>query len=393
LTIKLESTAMIRVLKVLLPVGLIGLGVGVAFLFVSSKPTVPRQPLQQKAVKVEVMPVSPMNATIEVQAMGTVVPSRTVTLRSQVGGQIIEVAEQFTPGGRLPEGSSALRIDPRDYQIEVQKAKSALARAQADLQLERGKQDVAKEELSMFFEQNGGQAISETDLALRRPQLAQAQAEVSRAQADLDRAELSLRRTQVRAPFNALITERRVNFGSTISPQDDLATLVDTDVFWVEATVPLDRLDSLDLGSGQGRPVRIRSQSGAGERAGRTLRLTGRINESTRMAELLVEVRDPLGLEGDAVPLMLGDYVQVSIRGKTLENVFSLPRQVLREGRTVWLAKDQTLEIRPVRVVWKDQERVYIDQGLLQGDLVVRSELAAPVTGMQLRPATIGAGQ
>jgi RND family efflux transporter MFP subunit len=367
--------------------------VGAAFLFVSTKPTVTRQPPQQKAVKVEVMPVSPMNATIEVQAMGTVVPSRTVTLRSQVGGQIIEVAEQFTPGGRLSEGSSVLRIDPRDYHIEVQKAKSALARARADLQLERGKQDVAKEELSMFFEQNGGQAISETGLALRRPQLAQAQAEVSRAQADLDRAELSLRRTQVRAPFNALITERRVNFGSTISPQDDLATLVDTDVFWVEATVPLDRLDSLGLGSGQGRPVRIRSQSGAGERAGRTLRLTGRINESTRMAELLVEVRDPLGLEGDAVPLMLGDYVQVSIRGKTLENVFSLPRQVLREGSTVWLAKDQTLEIRPVRVVWKDQERVYIDQGLLQGDLVVRSELAAPVTGMQLRPAAIGAGQ
>ena len=84
---------------------------------------------------------------------------------------------------------------------------------------------------------------------------------------------------------------------------------------------------------------------------------------------------------------MLGDQVSVELEPKTLEGVIILPRSALRGNETVWIAKDGTLDIRPVTVAWKDTENVYVSQGLEPGELVILSDLAAPVRGMPIRLA------
>lgn len=378
-----------RILKVFLGLLIIGLGAAAAMYFLANKPTVSRQKPQAKAAPVDVAVARLSETTATIEAMGTVVPSQKITLRSQVSGKVVHTGEGFTPGGRLDKGQTAVRIDPRDFEIEVDKAQSSLARARADLRLEQGKQDVARQELDMF-RQGSELAIKETDLALRRPQLKQAEAEVARARSDLDRAELDLSRTRVTAPFNALVMEQNIDLGSYVSSQDSLATLAGTDTYWVRASVPVGSLDFLDLKAEGGSPVRIVSQSGRGEWTGRTLRLTGEVDEATRMVTLILIVPRPLDQQEDSTPLMLNDYVQVFIQGKTLAEVFSLPRRALRSGQKVWVVDDGQLDIRSVQVVWKDRERVYVRQGLTPGDKIILSSLATPVQGMRLRVDAYG---
>ena len=378
-----------RLVKIILGVCIIGLGTAAAMYFLSNKPTVSRQKTQTKATPVDIMVAQLCETTVEIQAMGSVVPSQEIALRSQVSGEVVEIADEFTPGGRLSRGQTAVRIDPRDYEIQVDKAQSALARSKADLRLEQGKQDVARQELDMFT-QGSGLQVHETDLALRKPQLEQAQAEVNSSRAELDKAELDLSRTRITVPFNALVIKRDINLGSQVSGQDSLATLAGTDTFWVRAAVQVHSLDFIDLNIPGGNPVRIVSQSGSGEWKGRTQRLTGEVDETTRMATLIITVPQPLDQKADSPQIMLNDYVRVFIQGKTLKGVFALPRKALREGSTVWVLADNALDIRSVSVAWKDRDQAYIDQGLAPGDQVVLSPLATPVQGMRLRTAEDG---
>ncbi|MFW6216975.1 MAG: efflux RND transporter periplasmic adaptor subunit [Desulfohalobiaceae bacterium] len=374
-----------KVLKILLPVLFLALGAAVAWQYISSKPTVSRQrPQAQEVPGVEVVSAHKEDVQTSVSAMGTVVPARQITLRSEVGGTVLETAEDFTPGGVLQQGSTVLRIDPRDYEIEVQKQESALAQARAEMRQEEGRQDVARQELDML-QQGSKPQLQETDLALRLPQLEKARAEVSSASSSLDKAKLDLSRTQVKAPFRALVLEQEAYQGSKVGAQDKLATLVDAREYHVRLKVPLRSLKLLDLQADQEHRVRIRSQSGAGEWTGSILRLTGEVDEETRMATLLVRVQDPLGLDSQQEQLLLDEYVRARIQGQVLEDVFALPRKALRDQDRIWVYADGQLRIRQADVIWRDQERIYLRQGLQEGEQVIVSDLSTPVSGMELQ--------
>jgi RND family efflux transporter MFP subunit len=279
-----------------------------------------------------------------------------------------------------------LKIDPSDYQIEVQKAESALARAQADLAIEQGSQAIAREELRLLSA-TSKEVIAMTDLALRKPQLDQAKAAVSSAEADLHRARLDLSRAVVRAPFNALVVHQNVNLGSHINTQETLATIVSTDEYWIEAVVPLDRLAVLNINRTNRPPALVRSQAGYGHWQGHVLRATGKLSEKSRMAKVIIAIPDPIGLDsGNTSPqLMLDDYVSVEMMGRELTSVIDLPRLALRDSDTVWVFHDGSLEIRTVTLAWKQDDRVLIDTGLVSGEKVVVSDLATPVQGMRLK--------
>jgi len=66
--------------------------------------------------------------------------------------------------------------------------------------------------------------------------------------------------------------------------------------------------------------------------------------------------------------------------------VYRIPRFALRNDNQVWLAdKDQKLAIRQVQTLWREEEHVYVRDGLQTDDLLIVSALAAPVDGMDLR--------
>ncbi|MDT8342760.1 MAG: HlyD family efflux transporter periplasmic adaptor subunit, partial [Longimicrobiales bacterium] len=168
--------------------------------------------------------------------MGTVVPARVVELHPRVSGEVVWVSGQLAPGGRLRQGETLLRLDTTDYELALQRLRTHLARAEADLAVEQGNQAIARREFELL-----GEVVGEADqsLLLRKPQLDAARATVDGVQAEIARAEVELERTTLRVPFNALVRSRAVDVGARVTQSTVLATLVGTDTYWVEAAVPV----------------------------------------------------------------------------------------------------------------------------------------------------------
>lgn len=381
-----KGSVITKIMKTLLPVLLILAGIGGYRIFSSREVTMKRQAPEKQAAVVEVMALEPKNHQTYVEAMGTVLPDREVTLKSKVAGEVVSVSPDFVLGGLLKKGEILLQIDDSDYRIELKKIESALEKALSDFALEQGQQQIAKEELKLI-NQASGIEIAQTDLALRKPQLVQAHAAVESARADLEKAKLNLSRTKIMVPFNALVIEKQVNSGSFVSAQGSVAVIVDVDSYQVEALVPPDRIDAIRISETDGSAALIYSQYSNRTWTGRVVRVTGKITSKSRMAGVIISVPDPLGLKKEipASQLLLDDHVNVRISGQSLENAYAVPRSILRDGNTVWIYKAGRLEIKDVDLVWKEDGQVFIRSGVNPGDQAVTSDLTAPVNGMALQ--------
>ena len=377
-----------RFLGTVIAVGLLASGVFAYSHFMENKPQMKRARPTAKPTVVDVASARIGQAQVVVKAMGSVVPSREVSLKARVSGQVMELSPNFTPGGRVSKGEKLIQLDRDDYLIALKKAKSALDKAQADLKIEQGSQEIARAELKLM-RQASKNPVQETALALRKPQLEQAKAGVASARADLEQARLNLNRTEIKAPFNGLITKRQVVPGSQVNSQDAVGTIVCTDEYWIEAVVPLDRLRRLGLNQPGGRPVEIRSLGDGAVWSGRTLRSTGVLNAESRMAAVIIAVPDPLGLKSESArpALMLDDYVSVSIQGRIIDHVIELPRSALRDDGSVWVLTGGKLEVRRVELAWKENDRVFVSAGLEPGESIVTSDLAVSAPGMKLTTA------
>ncbi len=376
-----------RIIRFLVPVIIIAAGVFTARYLYDTRPVASRGRPQIPPPLVETAIMEKQDHPISLSAMGTVMPTRAITLKSRVGGFVETISPQLIPGGVFQKAQVMLTLEKKDFELDVARKKAALDRLSASLRLEMGRQEVAREEMKIL-QKDAESPILDADLALREPQMAQIQADIAAARADLDQARLNLARTTIKAPFNCLITSVHVQTGSQISAQDALAELAGTDAFWVKAAVPVEHLKWIRIPSGPddtGSPVFITDRNNA-RHQGRVIRLLGELGSETRLATLLIAIDDPLGLSRPVdTPLLLHNYVQAAIQGETISDVIALPRPLVRSQNQVWVAADGHLDIRNIDIVWKDPDHVFVTKGLTAGDAVILSDLSSPVEGMALR--------
>jgi RND family efflux transporter MFP subunit len=366
-------------------------GVGLIWLIYKTEPTATRKDMaRETAMLVDVQTVNRGRFMPIIEVLGQVVPAREVVLGARVSGEIVYQAEAFTPGQRVAKGEELLRVDPADYQTLLQQRRSELQQARADLELEQGQQTVARQEFELLGEDI--ETVNDA-LILREPQLEQARASVASARAAVRQAELNLDRTRVGAPFDAQILSREVTLGSQVSAGQSLGRLVGTSQYWVEASVPLSKLRWLTFNDDKGAsptPVSLYHDTvwtSGQSRQGRLTQLVGELDNSARMARVLITVDDPLALNEarGQPPLILGTFVRAEIEGRALENVVRIDRSLVRRNDTVWVMEDRELAIREVQIAFRDQEHAFISSGLADGDQVITNELSSVVSGARLR--------
>lgn len=368
----------------------------IAVALLETGPVAERGSRPRQARLVEVTSVERTTEVTRVSAMGNVVATRQVEIQPEVTGRIIWVSPEFVPGGRFAAGDVMLRIEPRDYELAVRQREADLAQARADLKMEEGSQSVARLEYELL-----GEAVpdEDRDLVLRLPQLEAVRARVVWAEAALAQARLDLERTEVRAPFDALVRARSTELGARVGSGTALATLVETGAYWIELLVPVSQLRSIEIPRTSGEPGSLARVTGAGAggrqdrfREGRVERLLGDLESEGRMARLLVRIDDPLALAPEnagMLPLLLDSFVHLEIQGRPMENVVALDRALLRDQDRVWvMGSDGALEIRDVVVAFRGSDKVLVSEGLVGDEWVVISELSSPVPGMPLRSAT-----
>jgi len=382
------------VINIVLSIALITAGIaGAAYISKTSPKARKRSPAKMLPL-VQVINVQPVEERILVPAMGTVIPAREIVLESRVAGEIVSLHPEFTVGGYLKKGSEVLQIDPQDYKLALTLAKAKVKDAESKLKILQAEAAAAKDEWREINRNRTGKKNNEpSPLLIKKPQLTAAQAMLVAEKADVEKAQLNLARTKISAPFNAIVRAKHVDIGSQVSGQDQLAELVGTDEYWIQASLPVDRLNWIMIphNSGEaGAKVRIFYRNGF-ELNGSIIKLLGELGAEGRMARVLVEIKDPLGLnstEKNRPPLLIGEYVRLEIEGRKLKNVYRLPRTALRDNTRIWLvSKDGKLEIRNVETLWRDAQTVLLTDGIQPGERLIVSDLSKPVNGMQLQVA------
>lgn len=375
----------------------LAIGFGSCIVLSNMRPTAEKKPAAESAPIVETSAVTIGAEQIDVVASGTVIPARQVVIATEVGGRVTWLNPELEPGGRFAAGKALLKVDARDYTLAVEQQIAAVTQARTALELERSRRRVAEKEWEAF-----GEKPPEGSVAIRDPQIKAAEGAVQAAESGLKRTRLAVSKTGLVAPFAAMVLTRQVDLGQLVAPGTPLATLVGTDQFWVQVSIPVERLawiripgvNGVTPGEASTATVEQRLGEQVVRRTGRVVRLAGDVDPVGRMAKVLVEIDDPLGLRDDkpGFPLLLNSYVDVTIAGSQVEGVAEVPRIAMRGDDAVWTLEGDVLKVQPVEVVWRKRDTVLV-RGVTGGAQVITSPVPGAVDGMKVRTAPAAAAK
>lgn len=373
--------------KFVFPLLVVVVGAVAAWLLASSRRAPERVERPTLGPLVEVEAARSASVPVVVMGNGEVVPKISVDVVPQVSGQVVGVHPSLVAGGFFRAGQVLVTIDPRDYELAVERAQAAVARALVSFEREQAEAEVAREE---WNELHPGE--EPTGLVIREPQIRQAEAELAAAEADLSVVRLNLERTRISVPFDGVVVSENIDIGQFVGGAGRLAQVYGTDV--VEVRVPLNSRELAwfevpSRGGGSGSEVEISTDFGGSRSVwmGRVIRMEAQVDQSSRMVHVVVEVKDPYLASDDRPALLPGTFVNVRIMGRTLDNVIPVPRHAVREGNHLWVFDDGKLQIRDVEVLRSDREQTLVASGINDGELVIVSSLDAVTEGMKVRDA------
>ena len=346
---------------------------------------------------VEVIRAQSSNIDIQVKAQGSVTPRTETTLVSEVSGLITDVSPAFHVGGFFKKGDVLIRIDDRNYRADLKHAEAAVTSAKMNVTRETGLADYAAAD----FERSKALLSSQsaTDLALRKPQLAEAISNLEFAEADLERKRGDLDRTTIRAPYDGLIREKRADIGQFVGAGTQLAVTFAVDYAEVRLPLPDRNCRTLDLPESFndesenpiGAEVALTAKIGGTEYTwlGNIVRTEGVFDPRSRVLYAVAKIADPYNRieKRWQTPLRIGTFVEAAIAGRHVDNVIVLPRTVLRSDNLVWtVGENNLLTPNTVSLLRSDEDLIYVASGLQQNQLVCQDadqQSAAP--GMRVR--------
>jgi len=373
--------------QIIIPIVILATGIAAMAVFSSMK-----KPPEEKVevdntpiVAVSDISVTPM--TLEVNSYGMVTPKYETELIAQVNGEIVELSETFLRGGFVKKNQLLARIDPNDYQAALIDAQAAMATARAALETEVAQGKVAEREWKQITD------TSPTELSLRKPQLAQELARVKAAQASVLRAERNLERTEIRAPYDAMINSRNIGLGSFVSIGTKIGHVLATDTAEIRLPVADNQLEFL---ANQGVNAQVNlfgKYAGKETQWSATIkRNEGVIDDKSRMGYLVAELNDPYQLKNNTeqsiTPLRFGSYVNAKIVGNSIAQATSVPRHLVVDGKVAILDSDSRLHYAVIDIVRQQGSHVIVSSGLQNGDQLIVSALDYPVDGMKLALAS-----
>ena len=374
--------------QIIIPIVILVTGIAVMVGFSSmKKPPEEKEKVDNTPiVAVENISVAPM--TLEVNSYGMVKPKYETQLVAQVNGEIVELSDVFVRGGFVKKDQLLARIDPSDYHAALIDAQASMASARAALETELAQGKVAEREWRQI------ENSSPTELSLRKPQLAQELARVKAAQASVLRAERNLERTEIRAPYDAMIDSRNVGLGSFVSVGSKIGHVLGTAIAEIRLPVADNQLAFLvktkSTKAGVNAQVNL-----IGTYAGqdtlwqaKIVRSEGVIDNKSRMSYLVAEINDPYLLksssDSSAAPLRFGSYVNANIMGYDISQATLVPRYLVVNGKVAILDSESKLHYAAIDIVRQQGSHVVVANGLADGDQLIVSALDYPVEGMQL---------
>jgi RND family efflux transporter MFP subunit len=351
----------------------------------------------ERPLRVEALQVEQEDVQVFITGYGEVKTLDVVPISPEVSGKIVKIHPRMEAGEIIPKGEILFKIDSRDYRTVRNSSKDRL-------KILKRNQELAKKEyerVRLLLEKNniGSQAGVE---AAERAMLSASDQTNQIAQV-LETAETNLERCVVRAPFNARIKSVSLEKGQYVTPGQNVVTLADDSV--LEIHVPLDSRDARSWlrfnGENTNRktawfssleqvPCKIRwTENNNGQTWDGQLHRVVKFDQQTRTLTVAVRVdaEEASKKNPQSLPLVEGMFCSVKILGKTIHNVFRVPRQAVSFENTVYIANDNRLKTVTIKVARVEGENAYVADGLNAGDMVIITRLIDPLENALLKIA------
>ncbi len=353
----------------------------VSGLLQSKKPTSQTRDNQDRAIFVETEIVSAAQHQVQFKTTGVIESLTDIDIVPQVSGQVIKINEQFFEGGRFEKDEILFEIEPRDFELEVERLQSEIARAQTTLTLEKAEGLAAIAEWKQF---NGDK--TPPDLVARKPQMAEARANLRAAKAQLANAKLDLERTKISMPFNGQVLSSTVAKGRFVSEGQSVAQVFDLDSLEVRSSLSGQQLDWLVNEEDSKISITTNHLGQKKTYDGVLKRNSSALDPATRFATV------SFGFENTA-DLLPGVFANIIVKGPKLDNVFKIPAIAIQKGSVIWSLdqEDRLVQIEPNIIYASDS---YVIVSGLNGTLrVVTSRLDGGAEGMKVQIADDDTGE
>jgi multidrug efflux system membrane fusion protein len=316
-------------------------------------------------VPVVAVPVRARHMSVYLTGLGPVTPLNTVTVRTQVNGQLMSV--RFQEGQLVRQGDLLAEIDPRPYQAQLTQYEGQLARDQALL----GNAKVDLQRYQTLWKQD---SIAQQQLATQQSLVRQYEGEVKNDQGLIEAVKVQLVYTRITAPISGRMGLRLVDPGNFVQTTDTTGIVVITQLqpIAVVFTIPEDNIPSVLDRLNAGAHLLVEAYDRADRQklaTGSLLTLDNEIDQTTGTVRLKAVFPNA---DNHLFPnQFVNARLQLDMkRGATVAPAVAIQRSP--RGPFVYVVKpDQTVEARPVTVGVTDGDYVSIDTGLSAGEQVV----------------------
>lgn len=302
---------------------------------------------------------------ININALGTVSSLATVTIRSQISGQLVRVA--FKEGDEVKKGDLLAEIDSRPYEATLAQAKGQLARDEALL---KG----AQVDLTRYQGLAAQNAVPRQTLDTQTALVAQDQGTVEADRATVRSAEVNLQYCRIISPLDGRVGLRLVDQGNYVTPGDvnGLVVITQLQPISVLFTVPEDNLQAIAkrIQTGAVLPATAYDRSGATKIADGTLQtFDSQIDQTTGTIKLRAQFTN------DTRVLYPNQFVNIRLLLDTHKDVTTISTAGVQRGvpgTFVYLVNaDSTVSVRPIQLGATEGDHVEVLSGLTPGDRIV----------------------
>jgi multidrug efflux system membrane fusion protein len=319
------------------------------------------------------------NIGVYFNGLGSVTPIYTVTIKSRVDGELMNV--RFREGETVHKGDLLMEIDPRPYQVQLTQAEGQMARDEATL--ENARTDLSRYE--GLLKQN---AIPEQQVATQRSTVKQGEATVKSDQGQVDSANLNLTYTKITAPITGLVGLRLVDPGNIVhaSDQNGLVVITQMEPISVLFTISEDQLPTVLQKMRAGQTLTVEAYDREMKKKLTTGTLTTVDNE---IDQTTGTVRLRATFDNKDHALFPSQFVNARLLVQEKRGVVLLSNAALQRSSNttfVYLVKpDSTVTVRNVTTGTSEGENVEITSGLAPGDVVVMTGVDKLVEGSKVR--------
>lgn len=358
-------------------------------------------------VPVTVATAGQQTVPIEIRVIGTVEPSSSVQVKSQISGELLSV--HFVEGGDVKKGDLLFNIDPRPYQEALKQAEAALQKDQAQLRqaeanlgrdtaqeknaqadaaryTELAKQGVISRSQSEQY-RTSADALQQS-LHADQAAIESARASVASDRSAVDRAKLDLNYCEIRAPISGRAGNLLVHAGNLVMANGPNPLVVINQIapIFVTFGVPEEQLPAIRERSKNNKlPVDVSLQNDPGKATrGLLTVIDNTVDPNTGTIKLKATFTNE-----DRI-LWPGTFVNVALVLDSRDNAVVVPSEAIQagqDGQFVYVVKkDQTVESRKVTVGAAVGRKVVVQSGIAQGETVVTDGQLRLFPGARIQP-------